>query len=161
MHLDICMQWNQLEALFIFSLFSHYSSTCFGFASSPSSGDNNVYMRQLLRVVRLCRLSAGLDHLSNIYIVTSWWWAISKPETCRVMYQVGFITCIRSFSVLSYSFSFSVSYNSHLSTFLFYPLLFALFLLFPYFFLPRRKINGKTTITSCRWIFLTRQLMQL
>jgi hypothetical protein len=47
------------DALFIFSLFSHYTSTCFGLASSPSSGGNSVYMQQLVRVVRLSRLWAG------------------------------------------------------------------------------------------------------
>jgi hypothetical protein len=31
--------------IFIFSLFHHYTSTCFGFASSPSSGGNDVYMQ--------------------------------------------------------------------------------------------------------------------
>jgi hypothetical protein len=82
-----------------------HTSTCSGLASSPSSGRKNLYMRQLVRVVRLSRLSAGLDgmefhciparpqstkmyntyQLSHIYIVTSWWWAISKPEKCRDM----------------------------------------------------------------------------
>jgi hypothetical protein len=41
-------------------VFSHYSSICFGLASSPSSGSNNVYMWQLVRVGRLSWLSAGL-----------------------------------------------------------------------------------------------------
>jgi hypothetical protein len=35
---------SHFDALFIFSLFSHYTSTCFRFASSPSSGGNNVHM---------------------------------------------------------------------------------------------------------------------
>jgi hypothetical protein len=45
-HLDIRVQWNQLDALCtrIFSLFSHYTSTRFGLSSCPSSGGNNVYM---------------------------------------------------------------------------------------------------------------------
>jgi hypothetical protein len=38
-------------ALFIFSLFSHYTSPCFGIASCPSSGGNNVYMQLMVRVV--------------------------------------------------------------------------------------------------------------
>jgi hypothetical protein len=38
----MCVWWNQLHALFIFSLFSHYTSTCFGLASCPSPGGNNV-----------------------------------------------------------------------------------------------------------------------
>jgi hypothetical protein len=61
-HLDICISWNQLEALFIFSLFRHYTSTCFGLASCPSSGGNNVHvcMQQVVRVVRFSWLSAGL-----------------------------------------------------------------------------------------------------
>jgi hypothetical protein len=48
------------DALFIFILFSHYTSTYFGHASGSSSGGNNVYMRQLVRVVGLSLLSAGL-----------------------------------------------------------------------------------------------------
>jgi hypothetical protein len=38
---------------------SHYTSICFGLASSPSSGGNNVYMWQLICVVFLSGLSAG------------------------------------------------------------------------------------------------------
>jgi hypothetical protein len=84
---------NQPDALCIFSLFSHYTSTWFGLASIPSSGGNYIYIYiwQLERVVRLSWMSAGLDgqstkpystwQLSHIYIVTSWWWANSKPET--------------------------------------------------------------------------------
>jgi hypothetical protein len=68
-------------------LFRHYTSTCFGHASSPSSGGNSVYMRRLVRVVRFSSLSAGVQyntyHLLHIYIVTSWWWANSKPDTYR------------------------------------------------------------------------------
>jgi hypothetical protein len=52
---------NQLDALFIFSLFSRYTSTCFGLVNSPSSGGNNVYMRRLVRVVHLSLLSASMD----------------------------------------------------------------------------------------------------
>jgi hypothetical protein len=48
------------------------------------------------------------------------------PPLSRRLYQV-----LSLFSVFSYSFSSSVSDNSHLSPFLFYPLIFA-FLLFPY-----------------------------
>jgi hypothetical protein len=36
--------------IFIFSLFSHYTSTCCGLAGSLSSGGSNVYMWQLLPV---------------------------------------------------------------------------------------------------------------
>jgi hypothetical protein len=74
---------------------SHYTSKCFGLASSPSSGGNKVYMWQLVPVVHLSWLSAGLDgpptvnwhvqHVATvtyIYIVTSCWWTTSKPDTC-------------------------------------------------------------------------------
>jgi hypothetical protein len=54
-YLDTGVQWNQLDALFIFSLFSHYTSTRFRLASSHSLGGNNVYVRQLVRVVRFNR----------------------------------------------------------------------------------------------------------
>jgi hypothetical protein len=54
-------------------LFSHHTSTCFGLASSPSSGGNNVYMQQLVCVVRLkadsqipCRSPAALKSNSHI-----------------------------------------------------------------------------------------------
>jgi hypothetical protein len=43
-HLDICMYWDQLDTLFIFSLFCHSTSTFFGLASCPSSGGNTVYI---------------------------------------------------------------------------------------------------------------------
>jgi hypothetical protein len=46
--LEICVWWNQPDALFILSLLIHYTSTCFGLAGSPSSGDSNVYMWQLV-----------------------------------------------------------------------------------------------------------------
>jgi hypothetical protein len=39
-----------------FSLLGHYTSTCFGLASSPSTGGSNVCMWQLVRVARLSRL---------------------------------------------------------------------------------------------------------
>jgi hypothetical protein len=67
----------------MYSLLSHYTSTCFRLSSSPSSGGNNVYMRQLVHVVDLSQLSTGLDgmehsipmykmyQLSHIYIITS------------------------------------------------------------------------------------------
>jgi hypothetical protein len=35
------------------------TATCFGLARSPSSGGNNVYMRQLVRAVRVSRLLAA------------------------------------------------------------------------------------------------------
>jgi hypothetical protein len=35
---------NQVDALFISSLFSHHTSTCFGLASCPSSGGNNIHI---------------------------------------------------------------------------------------------------------------------
>jgi hypothetical protein len=50
----------QLDALFIFSLFGHYTSTCFRLANCPSSGGKNVCMKQLVFVVRFSLLSAGL-----------------------------------------------------------------------------------------------------
>jgi hypothetical protein len=55
--------------------------TCFGLASCPSSGGNNVYMRQLAR--RKSTKAYNTYQLSHIYIVTSWWWATSKLEICR------------------------------------------------------------------------------
>jgi hypothetical protein len=53
-----CNETNVMH--FIFGLFSHYTSTCFGLASCPSSGGSNVYMQQMVRVVRFSWLSAGL-----------------------------------------------------------------------------------------------------
>jgi hypothetical protein len=41
-HLDICGNWNQLDVPFVFSLFSHCSSKCFGLASSPWSRGSNL-----------------------------------------------------------------------------------------------------------------------
>jgi hypothetical protein len=51
---------------FIFSLFSQYIPTCFGLASCPSSGGNDVYMWQLVHVVRVCGMLAGLDDLPTV-----------------------------------------------------------------------------------------------
>jgi hypothetical protein len=61
------MYWNKTDTLFIFSLFSHYISTCSALAICPSSGGNNVYMRQLVRVVRLSQLSAARWQLTKTY----------------------------------------------------------------------------------------------
>jgi hypothetical protein len=61
--MDIRVFWNQLDALFILTLFSHYTSAFNGLASGPLSGRDNVYMLQLVRDARLSRLSAGLDGL--------------------------------------------------------------------------------------------------
>jgi hypothetical protein len=101
---DICWQilfcwlWiskcgcNETNLIHNLSLLSHYTSTCFGLISNPSSGGSKVYMWQFVRVVRLSRLSAARRlltkmyntyQLSHIYIATSWWWAASKPETGR------------------------------------------------------------------------------
>jgi hypothetical protein len=92
---------------FHFIFLSHYASTCSRFASSPSSGGSNGHMWQLVPVVHLSRLSADLACMvlvnlfhsiqahqqstntyntyqqSHIYIAASWWWATSKPKTCR------------------------------------------------------------------------------
>jgi hypothetical protein len=46
-----------IDSLFILSLFSHNTSTCFGLTCCPSSGGNNVYMQQMIRGVR-CRLKS-------------------------------------------------------------------------------------------------------
>jgi hypothetical protein len=40
---------SHFDALFIFSLFSHYTSTDFEIASCPSSGGKDVYMWQLVK----------------------------------------------------------------------------------------------------------------
>jgi hypothetical protein len=48
----VCNETNLMHYLRICGLFSHYTSTCFGLASSPSSGGNNVYMHQMASVVR-------------------------------------------------------------------------------------------------------------
>jgi hypothetical protein len=55
----------QLDALFIFSLCSHNTSTCFRLAICPSSGGYNVYMQQLVHVIGFSGLSAGL--VPNMY----------------------------------------------------------------------------------------------
>jgi hypothetical protein len=80
-HFDIWAQWNQMYALFIFSLLSHYTSTCFGLASCPSSGGNSVY--SICDSWYVLYVLVDSYQLSHTYIVTSWWWATSKPETCR------------------------------------------------------------------------------
>jgi hypothetical protein len=64
---DLFVWWNQLDALLIFSLLSHYTSKSFGLASSPSSGSSDVYMWQSVRAVRLSRVSAGLDVMNCDY----------------------------------------------------------------------------------------------
>jgi hypothetical protein len=87
-------------------------------------------------------------------------------------FHAVFIKYFRSFSVFSYSFSSSVSDNSHLSPFLFYPLLFALFLLFPVSFPDEKstgsqqeervELNKNFPLTPlwrkpyCGWIFLNK-----
>jgi hypothetical protein len=104
----LCMEFNQRVALCIFSIFRHYTSTCFGLASCPSSGSNNVrvYMWQLERDVRFSWQSTKPHkfHLLHIYVVTSWWWATSKPETRRGI--VSEITegtqCIKLVSIHAY-----------------------------------------------------------
>jgi hypothetical protein len=71
-HLDICVWWNRHDALFIFSWFSHYTSTCFGLASSPSSGCNNLYMQQMVQLhvshlIMTCRKSSNFKQSSFQY----------------------------------------------------------------------------------------------
>jgi type VI protein secretion system component Hcp len=92
-HLDIRMQWNQPDALFIFGLFSHYTSLCFGLASCPSSGGHklytiyivcdNWYLLYVLVDWRRDRRESTKTYityqLSHLYIVASCWWATSKP----------------------------------------------------------------------------------
>jgi hypothetical protein len=77
---------NQLNALFILSLFRQSTPTCFGLICSPSSGAI-LYIYSNWRV--LCFL---VDCLSpkkhNTYQFwyiryNSWWWAANMPETCR------------------------------------------------------------------------------
>jgi hypothetical protein len=86
--LDICVEWNEPDALFIFSLFSHYISTCFGFASSPPSGGNNVHMRQLVVDCRGRRLKSyktyNTDQLSLIYNVTPDYGLLAIPKHIEV-----------------------------------------------------------------------------
>jgi hypothetical protein len=50
---------NQLDALFILSLLSYHTSTCFGRINSPSSGGRMYIMWQIVLVILLCWLSAG------------------------------------------------------------------------------------------------------
>jgi len=89
---------NQLDALFILSLFRQPTSTCFGHICSPSSGGilyiyNNRYV---LCFLVECWLGWDGTKKHNsyqllyvcIYIYvyiqyTSWWWATNISETCR------------------------------------------------------------------------------
>jgi hypothetical protein len=105
---EVWMYWNQLDALFIFNLFSHYTSTCFGFASCPSSSGNNVYTQQLVHVVRFSWLSADLvgmewvptllpsddgqlasaEHvevqwLNKLKLNTGWSKSLCSPDDCK------------------------------------------------------------------------------
>jgi hypothetical protein len=91
-HHDIRMSWNQVDALFIFSLFSHYTSTCFGLAGCPSSGGNNVYMQNLVRVVPFradshipCRSANGLYCVFPIWFTQSGrvWFTHTMPFPCH------------------------------------------------------------------------------
>jgi hypothetical protein len=80
----------------VYSVTIPRASPCFGLASSPSSWGNSVYVQRIVCVAHFSLLSVGLVswvnvtstyayntyQLSHIFIVTSWWWANSKPETC-------------------------------------------------------------------------------
>jgi hypothetical protein len=62
---------NQFDILVIYSLFDHYTSTCFGLASCTSSEGNDVYMQQLVRVVQLvvCQRTAVNQNVQHVPIV--------------------------------------------------------------------------------------------
>ena len=64
---------NQLDALFILSLFRQSTSTCFGHICSPSSGVLYIYNWYVLCFSVDCLLAG----------YTSWWWATNMSETCR------------------------------------------------------------------------------
>jgi hypothetical protein len=59
----IGMQWNQLDALFTFNLFSHYTYTCFGLASSPPWGGRSVCV---------CVCVYIYIYVCVLYIYTQW-----------------------------------------------------------------------------------------
>jgi hypothetical protein len=98
------------------------------------------------------------NDLTHDAVPKAWWHLVALRPTRNTICMIGTqgtICTPSSFTLplsstfalflFLYSVSSSVSDNWHLSPFLFYPLLFALFLLFPYCFLPRRKINGRPT----------------
>jgi len=86
---------NKLDALFMVSLFSQSTSTCFGHICSPSSGGilyiyNNWYVLCFLVDCLLAGRPAvsQLRRSQHIPIVvyikyTSWWWTTNMPETRR------------------------------------------------------------------------------
>jgi len=84
---------NQLDALFILSLFRQSTSTCFGYICSPSSGGilyiyNNWYVMCFSVGCLLAGQQTANWKAQHIPIVvyiqyTSWWWSTSMPETCR------------------------------------------------------------------------------
>lgn len=87
-------------------------------------------------------LSGTILYMTQCPRLGGTWWLFNPPGTHLngwnaryhiyfLHFHAVFIKYFRSFSVFSYSFSSSAYDNSHQSPFLFYPLLFALFLLFP------------------------------
>jgi hypothetical protein len=96
---------DQLDALFILSLFRQSTSTCVGHICSPSSGGiqqlvhvglfswlsvgrvSAVYVDQLLAGSRSYQQPVNINHhvyqLLYIQSSSSWWWAVSLLETCR------------------------------------------------------------------------------
>jgi hypothetical protein len=66
-----------------FSCYSHYTSTCFVLASCPLLGGNNVYMQSFIWLCLQPTKTYNTYQLLYAYIVISWRWATSKPETCR------------------------------------------------------------------------------
>jgi hypothetical protein len=93
-HLDISVWKNQLDALFILSLFRQTTSTCFGHICSPSSGDvlyiyNNWYV---LCFSVDCLLAGGQPAVKRraqhvpivVYIqYIARWWVTNMPKICR------------------------------------------------------------------------------
>jgi hypothetical protein len=55
---------------YLSSVYSVHTSTCFRLVSSPSSGGKNIYMQQLVCVVRLSWLSTGLDGMVYCHMCT-------------------------------------------------------------------------------------------
>ena len=83
---------NQLDTLFILSLFHQSTSTFFGNICSPSSGGILYIYNKLVRVLLFGWLSVGQQIVNwkaqhvpiAVYIhYTSWWWATNIPEICR------------------------------------------------------------------------------
>jgi hypothetical protein len=79
-------QGNQLDALLIFSLLSHYSSTCFRLASSPSSGGSNVYVA--IGTCCMCQVTVSGTH-------TNWYMLYVLADCQWDTYQLVHAVCVR------------------------------------------------------------------